>query len=60
MGECVVIFLMGLFLVCESGIFGIAILPPFRMVVGVVLGRMFCRCLCCIVATTILVWWLGW
>ena len=60
MGECVVIFLVDPFLVCESGIFGTAILLPFRMVVGVVLVRMFCRCLCCIVATTILVWWLGW
>ena len=55
MGECVVIFLMGLFLVCESGIFDTAILPLFRMVVGVVLGRMFCRCLCCIVSTAIVV-----
>ena len=53
MVEYVVIFLMGLFLGYESGIFGIAILPPFRMVVGVVLGRMFCKCLCCIVATAI-------
>ena len=60
MGEYVVILLVGLFLVCESGIFDIAILSPFRMVVGVVLGRMSCRGLYCIVATTILVWWLGW
>ena len=52
MGECVVIFLLGLFLVCENDIFRITILPPFQMVVGVVLGRMFCRCLCCIVAIT--------
>lgn len=60
MGEYVVISLVGLFLVCESGIFDIAILPPFQMVVEVVLGRMFYRGLCYIVATTILVWWLGW
>ena len=54
------ILLMGISLVCESGIFGTTILPPFRMVVGVVLSRVFCSCLCCIVVTTILVWWLGW
>ena len=60
MGECVVIILMGLSVVCEHDIFDIIILPPFRMVVEVVLGRMFCRCICCIVATTILVWWLRW
>ena len=60
MGECVVIFLLGLSLVCESGIFGTTILPPFQMVVGVVLSRVSCRYLCCIVATTILVSWLGW
>ena len=60
MGEYVVILLVGYFLICESGIFDIAILSPFRMVVGVVLGRMSCRGLYCIVATTILVWWLGW
>ena len=36
MGECVVIFLVGLFLICASDIFDIAILSPFRMVVEVV------------------------
>ena len=35
MGECV-IFLVDLFLVCESGIFDITILLLFRMIVGVV------------------------
>ena len=60
MGECLVIFLMDLFLVCGSDIFDTVILPLFRMFVGVGLGRMFCRYLCCIVVITILVWWLGW
>ena len=60
MGECVVILLRGLSLVCDNDIFGIAILPPFRMVMGVVLGSMFCRYLCYIVAVAILVWWLRW
>ena len=34
MGECVVILLRGLSLVCENGIFDIAILPPFRWLWG--------------------------
>ena len=36
------ILLVDFFVVCDSGIFNTAILHLFRMVVGVVLGRMFC------------------
>ena len=54
------LILMCPFFVCYCYISDIAILPRFRMIVVVVLGLMFCRCLCCIIATTTLVWWLEW
>ena len=60
MGECVVLFLVGLFLVFYSCIFGIAILLLFQMIVWGVLSHVCCICLCDIVAIAILVWWLGW
>lgn len=41
-------------------IFGRAILLLFQKIVGGVLDRVYCICLCCIVVITILVWWLRW
>ena len=56
MGECVVLFLVGLFLFFWSYIFGRVILLLFQIVVAVVPDHMCCKCLCCIAAIAILIW----